>query len=267
MAKNLDKQNISEDKAIAQCIFQMVICKINSIISLIEGISIIPNQKSFKIVDTYSIYSILRNLYETIFIFKNIFIMPDNGEERRILLNLWIIRGLYNRQNWDYTPDKYKGKQKIEQKEIQKLKDEIYKQIVNIRITESEKKQIEYALDKETTKLKGYKFRKDIDGVITSIESISLEDSPYILLGNKKYKKLYTLMSLKSHPSYLGTLQFGQMYNNNLIFKELKFILESCCIFTSIFIYDFCLFTDIQIYLEKQPKVSQDIILYFRSII
>lgn len=95
--KNTNPQNVTEDKAIAQCIFQMVMCKTHSILSLNEGISIIPNNENFKLIDANSIYSVLRSLYETIFIFRNIFIMPDTDEERRLLLNLWIIRGLYNR--------------------------------------------------------------------------------------------------------------------------------------------------------------------------
>ena len=71
--KNTNPQNVTEDKAIAQCIFQMVMCKTHSILSLSEGISIIPNNENFKLIDANSIYSVLRSLYETIFIFRNIF--------------------------------------------------------------------------------------------------------------------------------------------------------------------------------------------------
>lgn len=264
--KNTNPQNVTEDKAIAQCIFQMVMCKTHSIISLSEGISIIPNNENFKLIDANSIYSVLRSLYETIFIFRNIFIMPDTDEERRLLLNLWIIRGLYNRQKCDYTPNRFQEKQEKEQKDIQKLKDEIRHLATNLQMSEGAKKQVEHALNKETTMLKEYRFKKDANGIIVSMETISFEDSPSVLWENIKYKKLYTLMSLKSHPSYLGTLQFGQMYNDGFILNELKFVLESCCIFASIFISDFCRFADAQLYFEKLPEDSKNMIRGFSAI-
>ena len=66
--------------------------------------------------------------------------MPDTDEERRLLLNLWIIRGLYNRQKCDYTPNRFQEKQEKEQKDIQKLKDEIRNLATNLQMSEGAKK-------------------------------------------------------------------------------------------------------------------------------
>lgn len=125
----------TEDNGIAQCISQMIICKINSLLLLSNGISIVPNKENFKIVDPTSMIAVWRSVYETICVFRNIFIMTDDEAERNILLNLWKIRGLNNRQEMHNIPDRYKQRQVREKQEIENLKEEIRKKIVKFHIS------------------------------------------------------------------------------------------------------------------------------------
>ena len=102
---SIESKNVSEPEAIAQCIIQIVVCKIRTLISLCNGVSIMPENNSIKVLDIPSMISILRSLYEMAFVFHNIYAEQETEEERYIVLYIWEIRGLNNRQNLSNVRD------------------------------------------------------------------------------------------------------------------------------------------------------------------
>lgn len=243
--KSLNESAITEDRAIAQCILQMIICKNSSMLSLSEGILIVANNEDYKIIDPTSIFAILRSLYETIFIFRNIFIMPDTDEERRILCNLWKIRGLYNRQECKVSLPEHKRIQNNEKQRIRKLQEEIREIVKGLQIDSKAKHQIESVISEKTSMLKGYMFSKKSNGVIEAFKTISFTASSSYFGKSKQQKILYGFLSSKSHPSYLGLMQFGQMYHGSDCLEDLHIVLKSSCIYTAIFLSDFCKFDNV----------------------
>ena len=229
----------SEKDAIAQCMLQMILTNSKSILSLSEGIQLVPT-KGKKTVDPTSIIPILRSMYERTFIFHNIFVQPENETESNILLYLWQIRGLNNRQNLPFTPEEFEHKKEKEQVQIERLRSRIRGLLTELNITDLAKDKIDKIARSNSSNIYGYKYIKDEEGIILGMERISFSDSPKVLFGTDELYPLYTLLSFHSHPSYLGTLQFGQMFNNGYDTSMLIIILTNVIILQNFFIDDFC---------------------------
>ncbi|MBQ2968864.1 MAG: hypothetical protein IJE15_00545 [Bacteroidaceae bacterium] len=263
---DIAKPEDKEDVAIAQCILQMAICKTRSLLQLSHGISIAPDRMDVVLFDPTSMFSILRSLYELVFTFRNIYIMTDTEDERHILLNIWKICGLNNRQKENILPKKtnqtYCEKQKKEAKDIEIMKQEISSILAALNIKKSAKKDIERTLNeiitKKTTSIKGYKFDKEVS-CITAFRKISLTSSPQYIYKDPQLGFIYTIFSMHTHPSYLSILQFGQMYKDEQYKKQLKEVLTSACIFNAHLIQDFCNFIpECQKYYEQMEGTNID---------
>ena len=71
--KKHNESNTSEADAIAQCILQMMHCKMQSFLKLNEGVTILSQNKSFTVIDISSLITIVRSMYELAFVFHNIY--------------------------------------------------------------------------------------------------------------------------------------------------------------------------------------------------
>lgn len=213
--RTYSEKNVSEADAIAQCILQMMNCKLQSFLKLSEGITIIPQNKSFMILDISSLTTIVRSMYELVFIFHNIYVEQKTEEEKNIVLYLWEIRGLNNRQGLSNVPEEYKEKEEREKKQIEELRGKIGKIINELNIIDEVKLQLERVVKSNTTKIKGYRFEKDNNDRIISFQDLRMEDNVEELLNLDEYINVYRFCSVHSHPSYLSVLQFGQMYNGD----------------------------------------------------
>lgn len=207
--------NLTEEEQCAQCMFQMMICKLRSIIKLHEGVDINIGSHTSHINDPSSMTIILRSVYELLSIFYYIFIKTESETERDILFLLWEIRGMSNRQNLPYVPDEFKQLEQQERLDI--LKDikavkELGKQL---NMMNGAYRRLCKIADNITTTTCGFEFIKDNKGQIVEFKKISFgcEEHAKDIIGDKKYVSLYRMLSSYVHPSFIGVLQFGQMYN------------------------------------------------------
>ena len=98
-------------------------------------------------------------------------------------------------------------------------------------------KQLNNIIDNQSVNIKGYKFLKDETGSrITELKGISFQEEEILCEGNIP---IYGFLSMHAHPSYLGVLQFGQIYNKNEDKKLLETILLSASKLASKFAIDF----------------------------
>lgn len=262
IAKPEDK----EDVAIAQCILQMAICKTRSLLQLSHGISIAPNRMDIILFDPTSMFSILRSLYELVFTFRNIYIMTETEGERQILLDIWKICGLNNRQKENALPNdsnqEFHEKQEKEANDIEFMRQEVISILATLNIKESAQKDVEKILNeiikKKKSSIKGYQFDKK-GSYITAFREISLTKSPLCIYRKPQFGVIYTTLSMHAHPSYLSILQFGQMYKDEQYKKQLEEILISACIFNAHLIQDFCNFIpECQKYYEQMEGTDID---------
>lgn len=234
----IDSKNVSESDAIAQCILQMVICKIRTLLVMCEGINVRPEKDAIRILDIPSMLSVLRSLYEMVFVFHNIYAEQETEEERDIVLYLWEIRGLNNRQNLSIVPTSFKRKEEDEKKQIEDLKRNIERIAVNLNLSDELKGQLTKVMTSKSVDIKGYRFKKDCESNrIIAFEGYRYEEGAETLLRTDA--PAYRFLSIHGHPSYLGVLQFGQLFANDTDKEFLRTILTCACKLASTVATDF----------------------------
>ena len=190
-----------------------------------------------------------RGIYEQTIIFRNLFVYPETDVEKMILLNLWKIKGLLNRQDLKKMPEKYSEMVKREAEEISNLKREIYSLPEHV-INRAGIKAIENFLKRykgKDTLFTGYKFKKK-GSVINGGEAISFTKAPKEFLHSDDLDVvLYRLLSLHSHSSYLSVLQFQEVRQLNEYWDYAILILRGLCYMMDIFISDFCVYEKLEV--------------------
>ena len=236
--RSKEEKDIPESDAIAQCILQIVVCKIRTLLIMCDGINITPEKGSVRILDIPTLISVLRSLYEMVFVFHNIYAEQETKEEREIVLGIWEIRGLNNRQNMPVVPLPFIEKEKIEKKEIENLKRRIISIATNLDMPDKVRKQVINVASIKTVEIKGYRFKKDNENKsIIAFIDYRYEDGAETLLRTDA--PAYRFLSIHCHPSYLGVLQFGQMFNSEADKKFLRTILTCACKLASTIAMDY----------------------------
>ena len=232
--------DVNEGDAIAQCMLQMMIVKSKTLKSLLAGVPLLDGASlGKKILDIPSLAAIIRCIYELAFLYHNIFVQPDNEEERAILMYIWKIRGLNNRANQD-VPEILREKKDAELEDINEYRRKAKAFTDTLNIQESAKLKMYKAIDSDGCMMSGFRIEKDGNGRIVSFDKLSFTQSN-ALFEHNYYAILYNHLSSLSHPSFLGVLQFGQMYNADKDKDFSNSFLWIGCICMSKFIRDFCL--------------------------
>ena len=232
------KNDISESDAIAQCILQIIVCKIRSLLDMSNGINVRPEKDTIRILDIPSLISVLRSLYEMAFVFHNIYAEQETKEERDIVLYIWAIRGLNNRQNMPIIPLAFKEKAENEKKQIEDLKNRIISIVTNLDMSDEIRKQLINVASMKTVEIKGYRFRKDSENNrIIAFEDYRYEEGAEALLRTDA--PTYRFLSIHGHPPYLGVLQFGQLFANDTDKEFFRTILTCACKLSSTIVVDF----------------------------
>lgn len=229
----------TEVDAISQCLLQMMMLKLKTLEQMLLGVTIKPNEKNgIKILDTSSMSAIIREMYELAFLYHNIFVIPDTEEERDILINIWKIRGLNNRVGLP-SPHAYDQNIENDKLSIKEYRKSIYDILGSINTTSSARKTIMRAADNDKPNLCGFKFVKSKDGLIIDFKPVPFSDVN-ALFHNNQFEALYPLLSANSHPSFLGVLQFGQMYDAKQDKDTASLFVQTACICASKMTKDVC---------------------------
>ena len=178
-------------------------------------------------------------LEKKIILFHNIYAEQNSILERELVFNIWKIRGFNNRQNLQYVPGRYRVKEKNEKEQIDEIKTRILTLASKLEISESIMQQLRKVISSNSVDIKGYKFKKDNKSKIISFDSIRFEQGTEGLVGNS-LMPLYRFLSIHGHPSFLGVLQFGQMFNSNDDIKFLEILLTIASRLASVVAVDFC---------------------------
>lgn len=266
LRNNESEKSCPEHIAIAQCLLQIALCKMKSILLLSDGISIFSQNDSIKVPDIPSMIAIERSLFEMVFIFHNIFDRTDSEHERQILLNIWEIRGLNNRQGIATISDEQKEMQSNEKEHINQLRRWNSEIMQMMNISPKARQEIEKATNSMSSMPKGYAFKKE-NGVIVSFEEKTFTASAKELFADEKVAEvIYSLMSSHAHPSYLGVLQFGKMFKDSGYLQHLRTILKGVCLLSSFLVDDFCKnIKGGKSYFDTLPEESKNILNAYMS--
>lgn len=222
-----------------QCMMQMMMLKIRSLQVMFEGVPMVPNGKPQTLYyDLSSMAATTRGIYELAFVYHNIFISTEVDAERRILMNIWKIKGFNNRQK-SYVPDELKHEAERNLQDIESLKKETMQIIDSVEIALSARTKLEKIINKNNSNLKGYKFVKDNEGKIMDFVPLDFTDATS-MFNNEYMNDIYTYLSYHSHPSYLGLIQFGQISGMKDNYETGASFLYPACFCASKFTNDAC---------------------------
>ena len=259
LSYNWRKQHKATNEKIdfAYYMFQQHLANMRAILELSNGIEIYSNHPETKVIEPTTIISIVRSVYERMFIFHCIYVLPETEIEQDILFYLWIIKGLKNRQK-GYVPQEFKEKKRKERAEINQLIAQIkdLSNRLNI-IPDAINKIVNSAIDKSLTP-KGYKYIKDTNHVIIDFKEISLSKASIELMG-EKFPPIYNYFSMHTHPSYLGTLQFSQLFDKEVNKDFMQTLIVSIALFQGKIISDFVNSVEgVKEIFETLPKEEQE---------
>lgn len=186
----------------ANLICQMIMSKNAHIINSAKGIYI--NDKLQDIIDPTVIGVMVRNVFETVVMFHNVFTFHESQEIKTLVYDLWDISGFLYRQSFKdiLTSPESQIKQDQELKmingQIEKIKNSnIYSNIKNPEAIN------------HLIRSKEYKFLFKDDKVIP----LSWQKAANLIqFKQNQMKGIYTHLSLYAHPSSVSVVQFGQMF-------------------------------------------------------
>ena len=224
--------------AITQCMMQMVLFKIRSLQEAMKGMPLVPNgQKQTIYLDLSNMASITRGLYESAFIFHNIFISTDNEDERQVLINIWKIEG-YNNRHKVPVPEGMEENVAQNITTIESLRNATKEILNRMDIAESARAKIEKIIRRDSSNIKGYRFVKSKNRII-GFEHIDFTNARSIF--EQEYMDgTYSYLSYQSHPSFLSLLQFGQLTSKEHFADMVRPFLMTACFCATKFVNDAC---------------------------
>jgi len=224
--------------AITQCMMQMVLFKIRSLQEAMKGLPLVPNgQKQTIYLDLSNMASITRGIYESAFIYHNIFISTDNEDERQVLINIWKIEGYNNRKKVS-VPEGMEEVASQNINTIESLRNATREILSRMDVVESAKIKIEKIIKRDSSNIKGYHFVKSGNRII-DFEPIDFTNSRSIF----EYDYMdgtYSYLSSQSHPSFLSLLQFGQLTGKEHFADMVRPFLMAACFCATKFANDAC---------------------------
>ena len=230
-----------ESERMAINMYRMMIFKAKSICQMSTGIIVIPTQKGI-IPDPSTMYPILRSIYETLFLFRCIFVSSKNDTERGLLLNIWKIRGNNNLiqipdDELDEETRYIKKSKKAENNELRKGIRELANRLsLSPTIIDN----IENCINNNSPALKGFTFEHcEHCGSITAFHDLNFSDRK-ISSSLSDISYIYTHYSAHSHPSYIGVKHFEKMYYSKAEDNFMREVLEGTLIYICRFMDDFC---------------------------
>ena len=224
--------------AITQCMMQMVLFKIRSLQEAIKGLPLVPNgQKQTIYLDLSNIASITRGIYESAFIYHNIFISTDNESERQVLINIWKIEG-YNNRHKVPVPESMEEDVAQNINTIESLRSATKEILNRMDIVESARNKIEKIIKRDSSNIKGYRFVKSENRII-GFEHIDFTNARSIF-EHEYMDGTYSYLSYQSHPSFLSLLQFGQLTGKEYFSDMVRPFLMTACFCATKFANDAC---------------------------
>lgn len=236
-----DKESLSTSELNGQCMFQMMICKIESLLKLHEGIDLNINNKEIHLQDPHTMLILLRSIYEMTVTYYYLYIKPRNETEREIVYRLWDNRGMSNRQAIRNVPEEHKSQVEEEKKNIACNSIRIIQLGKKLGIQGENFKTFCNIAKNEKAKVCCFSFEGQQEDGTLKLNAIAMGDEEPCreIFGNADISTLYRYLSLYVHPTSLGVLQFGQMYNTESYLGDEMFSFETAyflaCKFTSYF--------------------------------
>lgn len=210
-------KQIDEIKHHAQLKLQMLTTKLLAFSVLLKKWGVYNAEKDIKlnpIVDPIVLGGLARSIYETLGVFRLVYLLPDNEEKQLIAFNLWKRHSfldnikeieseiiLYEKKG--YNVSKLKEQLRFAKEQCDNL-------LADILGTNYASTHPDFDFDKENSRKS--LMRLDDNPKFLSISSIDRDMECQIPLKNIVFHKMYSLLSHYAHPSYKAEYQFGNEF-------------------------------------------------------
>ncbi len=221
----------------AMMLFEMVFLKTMSVAKLSDGfVHTTMKKNQFNTTnDPFPMWAIVRSQLEGFCAFNHIF-LEKNKLEKDLYFNLWNYSGLNTRQGFNATNKDTITKKAIEKKELEEIYDTI---ISNTIVTNLDNKNRNDFLSKlkngkwqfklENSELKYISFQKMYTNATPKTDSL--------------FNKIYSMMSLSTHPSSVSVFQFRDMYKASDSKEQSLFAYRFSNHLMAFILRDFCAFS------------------------
>lgn len=223
----------TEQQLYTRLFIQQLFLKSRSFIRLLEGEDYDNGVLVNHIVDCSSLLSITRDIYEQLYAFELVFVLPQSDDIRDLMRNLFVMQGLKERQKYVADGSNYQRIKLDEAAELEDRTHAIYNLPFYKSLSSSDRSKLE-------NNIKNCRFRilvKEDGGIHKS----DYDDMPS-LVGIKSglFDTIYSFTSLHTHPSSVSLKQLNSAYSDD------EWVTASCtaslmvCMLLSIFIADYC---------------------------
>ena len=218
---------------LSQLLIQKIILHSNTLKSLLNPIDLINKRNNgykISVNDPFSVSSILRSQIETYATYRHLFVNPRGKDDYELRLLFWKYAGINQRQSIKTKLQKHKKRKKQEKKDLENYSI----QITNNRLFK--------ALDVKKKK-EVFKRLKNRKWEFTLKNGKIIEQSNNYVFQNSGIRKssirnIYSFLSWRVHPSYLGIIQFKDMFKGNVAKFDTIALLEISRIINSSLIFD-----------------------------
>lgn len=171
-----------------------------------EGISIRNGDKVYTITDEYKTMPLSRSVYEYLVIFYYLFQYADNQDQREFIWNSWRLVSKKNQIQENLSEFEEERQRAI--KEYKQLCNNLRNSLLAKKCIACHKGLFESSLSGNTL------FTIENEGEDYSPRKLSYDSAwKYLYSGNKGFSLTYKFLSMHSHPTYDGLLQF---YNQDM---------------------------------------------------
>lgn len=258
---NTTNNNESESEMIedAKVFIQFVYIKSLTIKSLLDGFGYEKDDygNNHPIIDYQSLFSIVRDLYETFCAFELIYIYHDSDDKCLLIYNSFVLEGLMDRQRFK-SFDNNKSKKSYEQEEIINRQNLISKTSFYTTTDDNNRKNLNKLIKQQKL------IYIDANNNVNEF----FKGSDYVLFGIKKdvFVDIYKYLSMNTHSSYISIKQYKKVFSSsNTDNYDLACMASNIAIILmSFFLSDFCkLFPECKSVLNKLDSTYHNLVTFY----
>lgn len=201
-------QAISDAEEKSIIILRLLYAKTKAIRKLLDGINFnyVSVESEETIVEPTSLFDLVRNVLELIYVYEYVYIKPDTPEKKEIAYLVYMCAGLKERLSMGLgSPSVDEQIRKTEEK-ANAAKEQIFNSSYFQGLTERSQNAIRNKLN---SKHPNYRFIYEDNDVIEVKQEEACEG---IGMTGDFFKKTYAYLSTHTHPTYLSLVQFRDAY-------------------------------------------------------
>ncbi len=210
------------------------------------------NTSALRILDPFSVNALVRTLFEGYSNFHSIYIQSKSDDEIALKHDMWVLSGLKYRQQFPTTIEEHQIKKQKEKEEIEELLKSVKSNKVFRQLDATSQSKVLHGIEKK-------KWHIIVNGENAHVAH--WQELFKNVISNQHFDKLYSALSLNTHPSNVSIFQFAALYNFQQETNAMRTAINVTNMIFSFLITDYCkYFTALSSVYERLPENSKFLI-------